>query len=245
MRSTLLPLLILSLLPLSVRASDVEVTADATSTSLSGPAFGTAFHVKLHTPADPAPIDTLVAQITDAIEQMNARMSLWDEMSELSRFNRHTGGGWFEVAAETLQVVEEALQIREQSDGAFDPTVGPLLSLWSFGPGQRPREIPSEDQITAAQSLVGKVIETRRTPAPALRKMADGAELDLNAIAKGYAVDLIAELVAEVSPQGGMVEIGGEVVAFGARPGGDPWRIAIEQPVAGTRSAASYVELQD
>src|SRR5690606_21329914 len=123
MRSTLLPLLILGLLPLPVRAADVEVATDATTTSLSGPAFGTAFHVKLHTPADPARMDTLAAQIADAIEQMNARMSLWHETSELSRFNRHTGGEWFEVSAETLQVVEAALQIREQSDGAFDPTV--------------------------------------------------------------------------------------------------------------------------
>src|SRR5690606_33880592 len=119
------------------------------------------------------------------------------------------------------------------------------LSLWSFGPDHRPREIPDDEQIDAALSLVGQRIETRRTPAPALLKPADGVELDLNAIAKGYAVDVIAELVAAESPEGCMVEIGGEVVALGTRPDGKPWRIAIEQPVAGTRTAASYIELQD
>jgi FAD:protein FMN transferase len=241
----LLILLCLGSPPRPLDAADIEVTGDATLTSLRGPAFGTAFHVKRPTPADPRQNDVLAAQIEEVIDHFNAQMSLWHEESELSRFNRHAGGEWLDVAPETLEVVEAALRIRGASGGAFDPTVRPLLSLWSFGPGQRPREVPEDQQIDAAMSLVGQVIETRSTPAPALRKAADGVELDLNAIAKGYAVDVIAELVAADSPQGCMVEIGGEVRTFGTRPDGTPWRIAIEQPLAGTRTAASYIELQD
>lgn len=241
----LLSLLLLGSLPRAACAADVEIRNDATLTTLRGPAFGTAFHVKRPTPADPRQNETLAAQIEDVIGRFNAQMSLWHEDSELSRFNRSDAGEWLDVAPETLEVVEVALRIRQASGGAFDPTIRPLLSLWSFGPEQRPREIPDDEQIDAALSLVGQRIETRRTPAPALRKPADGVELDLNAIAKGYAVDVIAELVAVESPEGCMVEIGGEVVALGTRPDGTPWRIAIEQPLAGTRTAASYIELQD
>jgi FAD:protein FMN transferase len=246
MKYAVLPaLLLLGSLPHAACAADVEIRSDATLTTLRGPAFGTAFHVKRPTPADPQQNEALAAQIGEVIDRFNEQMSLWHEDSELSRFNRHAAGEWLDVAPETLEVVEAALRIRQASGGAFDPTIRPLLSLWSFGPEQRPRQIPNDEQIDAALSLVGQVIETRSIPAPALRKPADGVELDLNAIAKGYAVDVIAELVAADSPQGGMVEIGGEVVAFGTKPDGTPWRIAIEQPLTGTRTAASYIELQD
>ena len=220
-----------------------EVTG--TVTTVRGDAFGTKFTIKVALAEGNNLSPQFDQNIAATVERLDAQMSLWDDDSELSRFNRASGEDWFPVSKELVTVVEAAGQIRQRSEGAFDPTVRPLLALWSFGPGDRPNRVPSQEEIDVARSLVGTDVETRREPVPALRKSHPQVQLDLNAIAKGYAVDVIADLVESYDPIGYMVEIGGEVRARGRKTDGAPWRIAIERPVVGERASDVAVDLQD
>jgi len=240
-------LLILTLIlwPAFAAAGVQNIAQQGDLTTLEGEAFGTSFHMKLTRVDLGTSVEQLRASVDEAIDRLNSQMSLWDDSSELSGFNADTTTDWFPVSGETVAVVEAALHLRQRTSGAFDPTVRPLLSLWSFGPGDRPQQVPSPSDLAAALALVGAEVETRRHPEPGLRKIAPQVQLDLNALAKGFAVDRFCDIASEVAPQGVMVEIGGEVCCRGTRPDGSPWRIAIEQPIAGTRRVESYVELQD
>ncbi|QDU40403.1 Thiamine biosynthesis lipoprotein ApbE precursor [Maioricimonas rarisocia] len=212
--------------------------------SLSGETMGTTWHVKVTSPADGPDSDTLLAGIGETLERVNDQMSTWREDSELSRFNRHETDTWFEVSAETATVVAAALELSERTGGAFDPTVGPLVRLWNFGPNPGEREIPDEETIATARQRVGyEQIEVRLVP-PALRKSQPSVELDLSAIAKGFGVDEVAAWVKQAGASGAMVEIGGEVRTFGTKPDGTDWKIGIEQPTVGRRAVGRVVALK-
>ena len=177
--------------------------------------------------------------VETALEDVNTKMSTYREDSELSRFNRHPGADPFPVSAETAEVFRIALAVSEQSDGAFDITVGPLVNAWGFGPDSEGP--PPDDAAVAALRervgwrLVSVDAENRLTKARA------DVYCDLSAVAKGYAVDKAAEALERLGITDYMVEVGGEVRAKGASPKGGPWRIGIEKPRYGERSVQEVV----
>lgn len=192
--------------------------------------------------ADPAVLQQLLQQQLDTI---NKQMSTYDPASEVSRFNDTSSTGWFPVSGETALVVELALEISRLSDGAFDITVGPLVELWGFGPKPRREKRPSESEIAAARRLVGhRHLQVRRSPA-ALRKDIPGLRIDLSAIAKGYAADKLAEVLAAKGIDDMLVEVGGELLIRGKNPEGKLWRIAVEKPQAGERGVEKVLRLTD
>jgi thiamine biosynthesis lipoprotein len=166
-----------------------------------------------------------------SLQRVNELMSTYLEDSDISKFNAAESSEWQSVAPETAAVVARALEICELTDGAFDPTVGPAVNLWNFGPDKESTpKLPDEAQIAEAASLVGyQKIEVRTEP-PALRKLNPKVQLDLSAIAKGYAVDRVGESLAELGFDNFMVEVGGEVFAKGERRSGGPWRVGVEKP---------------
>ena len=202
--------------------------------TFSGQTMGTFYKVRLaaQAPSSQWPPDTSAVrqQVRSRLAEINRLMSTYDSQSELSRFNASDSEGWFPVASETARVVAFALEIAELSDGAFDPTVGPAVNLWGFGPNKRRGKLPTDDAISQALERVGYQNISVRSEPPSLRKMNPDAYLDLSAIAKGYAVDQVAELLEAQGFGAAMVEIGGEVRTFGTKPNDIPWRIAIEKP---------------
>ena len=172
-------------------------------------------------------------------------MSTYREDSELSRFNASRSTDWFAVSDETAIVVELALEWGRRSSGAFDVTVGPLVDLWSFGPSPRAPLVPSAEDLAAARARVSLAsLSVRREP-PALRKELPDLSVDLSAIAKGYAVDAIAEYLSGEGVPQYLVEIGGEIRTRGARPGGGSWSVAIEKPQEETRAPWRILALGD
>lgn len=209
----------------------------------SGPTMGTRYNITCLAEAGADDAEALQQKVDARLAEINRRMSTYDPESELSQFNLHTGDDWFEVSLETARVVAYALEVAKDSGGAFDPTVGPVVNLWGFGPGGRKNKTPTEAEIEAARALVGyQSIEARLAP-PALRKTKSGVYLDLSAVAKGYASDAIAELLTDEGVAGCMVEIGGEVATRGTKPGGAAWRIGVEKPDETGRSIQLVVEL--
>ncbi|RDE25339.1 FAD:protein FMN transferase [Motiliproteus coralliicola] len=210
--------------------------------ALSGQTMGTSYHIKVvaSEELDKANLQQRIQAVLDRIE---ARMSTYREDSELSRFNRLQGQDWFDVSDETAAVVSLAQTISDQTQGAFDATVGPLVNLWGFGPDPRIHNAPDSALIDERMQQIGyQAVQVRQQP-PSLSKQ-QSRSLDLSAIAKGYAVDQLAELLANEF-DGFMVEVGGELRLHGNKPGDKPWRIAIERPDVGSRKLQQVIEVGD
>ncbi len=187
--------------------------------------------------------------VNDSLQRVNELMSTYLEDSDISKFNRADSSEWQSVDEETATVVGRALEICELTDGAFDPTVGPLVKAWNFGPNKKVKpELPSDGRIKELMDLVGyQNIEVRSDP-PALRKRNPKAQLDLSAIAKGYAVDRVGRSLKQLGYENFMVEVGGEVTTSGERAAGGPWNVGIEKPnsetgLADTERSHRVVEL--
>lgn len=167
-------------------------------------------------------------RVERVLARVNRQMSTYDPGSEVSRFNRLPVGVSMAVSAQTVEVVAAARRVAEQSAGAFDPSVAPLVALWGFGadPADPP---PTETELQAAAETVDhRRIEYRHAP-PSLRKLAP-VTLDLSAIAKGYAVDRLATLLDASGCGAYLVELGGEIRAKGSAPGGGAWRVGVDAP---------------
>ena len=167
-------------------------------------------------------------RIRATLARVNRQMSTYDADSELSTFNRAGVGEPIAVSPELVEVVAAAHALSERTDGAFDATVAPLIALWGFG-AQAATTPPTAAQLQAARANVGhyKVSFTRRPPR--LVKRAP-VTLDLSAIAKGHAVDALAQLLQAEDCDAFLIELGGEIRTAGPAPGGGRWRIAIESP---------------
>lgn len=209
---------------------------------LTGYSMGTSYTVSLV--AKESEARALDTEVRTAIEEVNLAMSTYLPRSDVSRFNDSPVDGWIAVSPMTAEVVSLSLEIAEASDGAFDPTVGPLVDLWGFGPKETTDQVPLESDIKAAMAMVGwQAIEVDIT-AHKLRK-SEPRELDLSAIAKGYAVDQVANMLEARGIDNYLVEIGGEMRFAGTKPDEMHWRVAIETPDSEQRSVYKILEVSD
>lgn len=201
------------------------------SAELSGLTMGTSWQVKIpHWEKSRGELQNLEEDIDQLLEDINWSMSTWIPESDLSKWNRSRRLDPIEVDPDLLQVVRFALAVARASGGAFDPTVDPLVNLWGFGPEGRPLQPPSEDMIKKIRSHVGYtnvVIIGNRL----LGKKDPWVEIDLGAVAKGYGVDVLMELITSYGIKDALVEIGGETSAIGMNQAGHPWRIGVQRPV--------------
>ena len=210
-----------------------------------GLALGTSFSVKVTRLPEGVDPEELRDRLDRLLEEVDERMSTYRPDSELTRFNRSRTTRWQPVSPQLARVVAEALEISRWSGGAFDVTVGPLVNLWGFGPDPRTGKKPSAEAVRAAKVRTGyRNLEVRMRP-PALRKRIPELYVDLSAIAKGWAVDRLAEYLERQGIGDYLVEIGGELRLKGRSPRGGPWRIAIEKPVAGVRAVGKILTLTD
>jgi thiamine biosynthesis lipoprotein len=210
---------------------------------LSGPTMGTTWNVTVSVPPTLSlSRDAMVEGIETQLEAVNASMSTYREDSEISRFNRSPVGEWFSVTPAFLQVLSAAIAVGEQSNGAYDVTVGPLVNLWGFGPGGTATTPPAAAEVASTLERVGQ--DKIRLDAQTSRviKSAD-IYLDFSSIAKGYAVDALADWLGAQGINDYLVEVGGEMRVAGKSPRGDAWRVAIEQPDARQFGIAVAVRL--
>lgn len=185
----------------------------------------------------------LQEQIEELLTEMNRQMSTYLPESEISRFNQSEQTDWFAISPGFAEVVAASLDVARQTDGAFDPTVGPLVNAWHFGPGQRVLTPPEDAVLDQLKQHVGyQKLEVRRDP-PAIKKVDPALRLDLSGIAKGYAVDRVSQLVEQAGWADHLVNIGGEIRARGRRPDGQLWRLAIEKPTPEKREIQQIIEL--
>ena len=211
-----------------------------------GSSMGTTFEVKVVASLLPEPRQQSVREAIRAqLQDIDRKMSTYRDASEISRLNRSRETTPRPLSRETFTVVAEALRISRMTGGAFDVTVGPLVNAWGFGPAPHPAALPTAAEIERLKLRSGwaKIELDPRTST--IRKQEPALSLDLSAIAKGYAVDRLSEVLAQMELTRHMVELGGEVRTSGRNAGGNPWRIAIEKPVSGGRAFQRILPLEN
>jgi thiamine biosynthesis lipoprotein len=194
---------------------------------VEGTSMGTTWSARVATnraddlrPALQAELDAIVAQ-----------MSHWEPDSLLSRYNRAPAGTWVDLPAQFFDVVDYALWAHMASGGAYDPAAGALVDLWGFGAARRYDHTgfyaPDDDAIDRvldqrASARLSFDRDGRRLLQPG------GVRLDLSSIAKGYAVDSLAQCLERRGLHHYLVEVGGELRGAGVKPDGHPWWVEVE-----------------
>ena len=209
-------------------------------THITGPTMGTTYNVKFVS-VDDVDTEKLAQQIEQSLIDINLLMSTYIQDSELSKFNRWSSIEPFPMSAQTLDVLNEAKRLGDMSEGLLDVTVGPLVNLWGFGPQSRPVKIPTKALINVTRQLVG--INKLKVGASWASKTVPALYVDLSTIAKGYAVDQLAELLGTHEITNFLVEIGGEMRLSGIKASGTPWKIAIEKPETDQRSVQKIISI--
>ena len=197
--------------------------------ALSGKTMGTTYHIKvvagLFTSAE-----TLQQDIDKRLVAINRSMSTYDPTSEISRFNAiQNTEETFSPSADFQSVLKVAAEVYHLTEGAWDGTLDPLITLWGFGRKGTVNQVPDQADIDKALAHVGfDLIEM--DDSGKMRKTDPSVTLDLASIAKGYGVDVVSRLLGEKGFENFLVEIGGEVYARGHRKDGKIWQVGINRP---------------
>ena len=210
--------------------------------TVTGEALGTFYTIALAAP--PANVNAeVVKRIVDSVlEQIDQQMSTYREDSELSRFNRYEDADSFPLSKCIYAVFQMAQQISEESDGAFDVTVGPLVNAWGFGPDAFTTP-PDEAEIVMLLERVGYENLTLHKDG-SISKSRPDVYCDLSAIAKGYAVDIVAAALESKGISRYMVEVGGEIKVAGLNADNQPWHLGIEKPIHAGRQLQTVVQME-
>ncbi len=220
-----------SLLALTALAAACAPPPDPTWT-LEGEAFGTRWTVRIRGAETEA--ESVRAAIEAELDAVDRSMSNWRTDSELSRLNASDSTDPQAVSDPLALVLETAFRVHQESGGAFDITVGPLLRLFGFGPDGDPgAAAPAPEELEAVRARVGsRLLSLERLDAgAALRRRIPGVELDLSGIAKGYAVDGVSAILTELGFAEHLVEVGGEIQARGE------WTVGVQDPSGGIATA--------
>ena len=216
---------------------------------LRGPTMGTTWSITLGPGAralDRVERDAIDRDVRDLLVHIEGLMSTWDSASELSRFNRFRGTAPFPVSQDTFALFRWAVALAEETAGALDVTVLPLVHAWGFGAGGD-ASAPAPDAATLSRLREATGIRRLELDPDGrwVRKLRTDVECDFSALAAGYAADRIAELLADRGLTGFLIDVGGEIVAHGHNAEGRLWSVAVERPEKRGRQVARVVPLDD
>lgn len=193
---------------------------------ITGETMGTYYSVKINSKnIDKVKIKKLIEQ---KLKKINDIFSTYIPQSEISRINKLEAGVEFQVSEQMKNVLEVSEDLFKKSDGAFDPTVAPIVNRWGFGPVKKQGR-PTDSQISTIMQSIG--MNKYNLLNNKLVKQISELEIDLSAIAKGHGVDTIIDLLKSHGYKNILVEIGGEVRALGKK-NQTTWAIGIEKPTA-------------
>jgi len=190
------------------------------------PALGETARFEVHTTAErdaPAVIEAVV----EAVATVEAWLD--PETGPLARLNLEAADDYYyfpEEQRDFYRCVLLALDYAQATHGAFDPTVGPLTRLYR----REPRSVPDRDEIEAALARVGWEHVVVATETRAMRYRIDGMELDLQGVIKGFALDLAARTFSRAGVRAGLLQIGGNLYAWGEPPAEEGWSVAVPDP---------------
>ena len=186
----------------------------------------------------------LQPQIDSLLDEFDQTASLWVENSIIRKVNRHEDTV---LNAHFIDLLRLSRQIEEYTHGAFNCKIGSLVNLYGFG--FKNRNDITDRQVDSLLFLINhgecRIDDTHTTPRLTLSQ---GIELDFNAIAQGYAVDLLAKMFDQRGIHSYLIDVGGEVIAKGKKPDGSSWTVGIEKPAKDKYSSQEIetaIELND
>lgn len=161
-----------------------------------------------------------------SIDRFGAKIDFYSSESELASVNNSAGIKPVRVSDDTFDLMQKAVEVAKVSDGAFDPTIGPVIRLWDF----HEKKKPADHEVQRLLPLVNyrNIVIDRNEGTVFLRRK--GMLVDLGGIAKGFCGNLAARQLKQQGIQSGLVAIAGDITAFGTKPDGTPWQIGIRNP---------------
>ncbi len=192
-------------------------------TSFTGPTMGSTYAIKYITSPDKAV--NYQVQVDSILEKFNESLSTYRPDSEISQFNN--GHAVAFRLPFFYPVLKKAQEVYTISGGAFDPTVGPLVNAWGFGTGKE-RKAPSQARIDSLKNFIG--FDKIAFDEQSVQKQQEGVYMDFNAIAPGYAADVLGKFLEDKGIVDYMIEVGGEVLCKGKNKEGKYWTIGINNP---------------
>jgi FAD:protein FMN transferase len=213
--------------------------------TITGLTMGTSYSIKYISQNKTIEKETIRVDIEQILADINQSMSTYLSDSELSRLNQAKVSDWQNLSKDLYFVIEHANNVSLTTNGAFDITVGPLVNLWGFGPDPFTREIPSEQLIESTKRHIGYEKILFDNASNQIAKSDPDSYIDLSGIAKGFAVDKIANYLDKQGFQNYLVEIGGELKGKGINTNQTAWQIGIEQATSLERSVQRIVSLNN
>ena len=210
---------------------------------IHGQAFGTYYKIKIKSHNEN---NLLQKEIKEELDKINNEMSVFEINSEISEINRAPAGQWINLSPQMQTLLKKSYEIYRMSSGAFDPTTGKLVDLWGFGTTGSIQKIPDEEEIKKVLATTGFSKIKFSGDYSRLKKDNDDIIINLSAIAKGYGVDAIADLLKKHGYNNFVVEIGGEVSASGKKSGKiDGWNIGVALPLQDSSENAFVIPLKN
>lgn len=185
-------------------------------------------------------------QAIDRLKEIEDRMSTTIETSDVSAINENAGIKPVKVNEDVYYVIGRAKHFAEISEGAYEPTIGPLVDLWNItGTDEKERQsIPSESEIEEKKALVDyKDLILMEDNQVYLNKK--GMKMDLGGIVKGYAADEVKRIFLENGVESAIIDLGGNIYALGEKPGGEEWKIGIQDPFTLTGNYVGILNISD
>ncbi|MET0773996.1 MAG: FAD:protein FMN transferase [Pseudomonas mandelii] len=192
-----------------------------------GPTMGSRYSIQYVKHSSTLGPKAVQAEVENILAEVDRQFSTYRSDSDIERFNDLPANRCQKMPAPILKLIRVAQLLSEQSEGAYDLTVEPLLNLWGFGPQAREEKVPTAQALAEVRQRVG--YQHLRIDRDQLCKDA-AVEVDFNSIAAGYAVDTIAEKLEAMGIRNYLAEVTGELKAAGKKLDGSSWRIALEEP---------------
>ncbi|MDC7250062.1 MAG: FAD:protein FMN transferase [Sphaerochaetaceae bacterium] len=189
------------------------------------------------------PSEKVFEQSFSRIEDIENKMSINIADSEVSMINKNAGIKPVVVSSDTFTVIKEALEVAALSNGAFDPTVGPLVAAWKIGDDDA--RVPPQEEIDSLLPLIDYKMVVLNEEERSVYLEKEGMMLDLGGIAKGYAADEVKKILAENNVKKAIINLGGNVLTVGTRVDNTKWRIGVQNPEADRGGYVMIVNLED
>lgn len=204
--------------------------------SQQGIFFDTLVSINIYETTD----ETVIKDCLILCEEYEKKFSRTIDTSEISKLN-NSQGEWVEVSEDTIDIIKEAMEYSEITEGAFDITVAPLTELWHVKDNEG--ILPSKEEIQKAKSHINyQLIEIEGNK---VRLKDKDAQIDLGGIAKGYIADKLKALLLERGVESAMINLGGNIAVIGTKKDGSSWNIGIQKPFADRNEVIGSVLVQD
>lgn len=190
------------------------------------------------------PEQEIFDEIFNSMEKIEAEMTINNATtSEVIEINKQAGIDYVKVSKQTFDVIKSGLYYSKLGNGNFDITVGPLVKLWEIG--FTDAHVPNSDEIAESLTHINyqKVLLDEENQAVKLEDK--GMQLDLGGIAKGYAADVAVEILKKHGNKQAIINLGGNVYAYGEKPNGDAFRIGVQNPFSPRGASLGVLSVKD